>query len=579
MVALSGCKSREKEKEIEKIKKNLKAMLKNPVDMHQARMDEAQQRFTEQLNTLIKKPDAAGMAKLLKEIEAENDALKVKLFGEEIVAVGISPDNWTVNGEPAAILISNPDDSPLKAKMMVSTGAPPETYPLAFVVLDGDKKEQVIFKEIGGKEITFPEVPPNGKRLFIVDTDKTWTPGTHDKRKLGVRFSVSLQPYLARMMEAGAAKRRAALLEAIFARQISDFQPILEPNMLAVSLTPDGWTRAGGPSGLAVWASGKEPFTPRFTLSCNASPGDLPITATFQGVAKSHTFTFKKAGHQLVTLPPVPGGEKRLFLVSTDKTATMGDRQGLGVRITSPLDGSIRALLWKNDPKLRASVLEDLFNLKVEKLDILGDLAVAIGLSGDRWTVDGQPAALALANPGDKPMIPKVNLSCGATGDQAPITAIVDDGVSKKRVTFKTPGAQEVALSPVAPGKKKLYIITTDKTWTPGTHDHRMLGVNVGITLGAVLKGMLYGASDATRTTVARAIMKGEMQGKVALGSDYLVAAGVSADRWTMDGQPAAVVGYNQGDVAWAPRAMFSVGAKAKDLPVTVFIDDGKEAT
>ena len=127
VVAVSGCKSREKEKEIEKIKKNLKAMLKNPVDMHQARMDEAQQRFTEQLNVLIKKPDDKLWAKLLTEIEEEADTLKVRLFGDEIVAVGISPDNWTVNGEPAGILISNPDDAPLKAKMMVSTGAPPET--------------------------------------------------------------------------------------------------------------------------------------------------------------------------------------------------------------------------------------------------------------------------------------------------------------------------------------------------------------------------------------------------------------------------------------------------------------------
>ena len=580
MVAFSGCKSQEKEKEIAKIKKNLKAMLKNPVDMHAARLDEAQQRFSEQLATLMKKPDEKLRAKVLKEIVEEADSLKVRLFGDEIVAVGISPDNWTVNGEPAGFLISNPDDVPLKAKMMISTGAPPETYPLSLVVMDGAKKETVVFKEMGGQEVTFPEVPAKSKRLFIVDTDKTWTPGTHDKRKLGVRFSVSMQPYLARMMDQGAETRRAALLEAIFKRQISDYQPILDPNVLAVSLTPDGWTRAGGPSGLAVWASGDKPFTPRLTLSCNAKPRDLPITATFQGVVKAIKFTFRKPGHQLVTLPEVPAGTKRLYLVTTDKTASEGERQGLGIRITNPLDGSLRSLLTKRDPQLRAQVIEDLFMLEIDKMNILGDLAVAIGLSGDRWTVDGQPAGLALANPGeDRPMTPKVNLSCGATGDSAPITAIVDDGVQKQTVTFNTPGTKEVVLSIVPPGKKKLYIITTDKTWTPGTHDKRQLGVNVGITLGAVLKGMLYGASDTTRTRVAKAIMQSPMQGKVALGSDYLVAAGVSADRWTMDGQPAAVVGYNKGDVAWAPRAMFSVGAKDKDLPVTVLIDDGKEAT
>jgi len=578
-LAVGGCKSNKDEKDIERIKKNLEAMLKHPVDMHQVQVNQVQQAFTKELRALLKKPDPAARAKLIKQITTEKNVMKVKLFADEILAINVSPDNWLVNGEPAGLVVNNTTKWPMAAEINMGCGAPSSRYPITATVDDGQTQQKVVFTDIGNKTVKFHDVPAGKKQLFILTTDKTWTPGNHDKRQLGVRLFVTLRPFLATLIKHPDEKRRQKIVKAAFAGEVSDYMPLVEPYLASVSLSPDGWTTDQGPSGIVVDNAAKKPLTPEVTLTARGPASQFPLTVTFRDGVKVHKVVFKKPGHLLYKLPTVAPNSKQLFIVQTNKHWKPNPKMsfGLGIRITNPLDGTLRDLLGKPDAARRAKLIDDMLNMQVDKLNILGDLVVAIGLSGDRWTLDGEPAGLAVRNAGKQPLALKVTLSCGVTEADGPVVAIVDDGMNEQKVVFKHASSQSVLLSSIPPGGKRLYIITTDKTWTPGTHDHRRLGVNVGITLGPVLRAVLRGGGKEIRSYLAGAVMNGHMMGRVMLVEHVMAAIGLSADHWTENGEPAAIVSRNPSNKAWTPRITLTVGATKKDLPVSVFIDDGEE--
>ena len=578
-LALDGCKSKKDRKDIDRVKEKLKAMLKKPVDMHTARVDKVRAKLSKELSALLKKPDAKRRAALIKIIEG-GDTLKARLLGDEIIAVNTSIDLWITDGKPAGVLVTNTGEQPLVAQLSLGCGAPPQRLPITVTMDDGKKKTKYVFKEANHLKVVFPPVPAKSKRLFIINTDKTWTPGTHDKRRLGVRFSAPLQPFLSDLIKNPDPKRRAKLLRAIVAGQVTDYMPLVEPYMGLMGVSPNAWTTGQGPAGLVVRNPGNKPYVPEFTLSCDAPASVLPITATFDDGTQKTRFTFRKGAARLESLPAVPAKSRRLFIITTDKTyATTADKKSrLGVRITSPIDGGLRALLAKPNPRRRAKLLQTLLSLKVDRLPMLGDVVVAVGLSGDRWTVGGGPAGIAVNNWSDRPLPLELKVGCGAFKKESlPITAIIDDGKNKQEKVFNHPGETPVTLPPVPPRSKRLFIVTTDKSWTPGTHDKRWLGVNVTANIGKVLHTLLQGSTPRVWGKMAGAIMQGDTMDRMPLLEDSIVALGISPDRWTTDGMPAAVVINNKGAKAWKASLKLTVGAPKKSLPITATLDDGKK--
>ena len=577
-----ACKSSEDRKEINKIKKKLKTMLEKPVSMHQVRMEKTQQQFTDKLQAVLEKPSAAKRLALIKEIEAADENLWVKLMGEELKAVNLSRDGWTMNGEPAGILVTNTSDAPIEPVINVDCAAPPQVFPMTAIIDNGVKKQEMVFKEIGFRPIKFPAVKPQSKALYILSTDKTWVPGTHDKRKLGVRVTVPLNSYLSRLAQKPNPQVRAKLVAAIFRHETSDYATLVDPYTATVALTPAGWTTDQGPGALCVNNPGKQPYTPTFTLSCNAPESVLPITAVFDDGKRKIKHVFRKQGHKIVTLPPAAPGEQVLYLVTTDKTWDPGTdrKEKLGVRITNPLDSAIRSLLIHSNPAKRARVVEDLFTMKIELINLLGDMVLAVGLSGDRWTQDSEPAGIAVNNPGKEPLSLQLILSCGAPNTVLPLTAVIDDGRTKLKKVFTHQGSQVVSLPAVPAGSKRLFIISTDKSWTPGTHDKRLLGVNVNLSVVPMLQMLAKGeGAPQLWKLLGRAIAHGNLQGKLMLAGPHMVALGLSEDRWTGADSPGAVVVSNESNKAWTPKLQLTVAAGKESLPLTAtLIDSGKSS-
>ena len=576
-LALGGCKTK-KNNDVTIIKNKLKTLLDNPVDMHTARVDKIRAKLSKDLAAEMKKSDPKRRARLIKTIE-EPDTLKAKLLGDDIVAVNTSIDLWITDGKPAGVLVTNTGSEPMTAQLSLGCGAPPARLPITVTVDDGKKTTKYVFKEANQIKVVFPPVPAQSKRLFIVHADKTWTPGTHDKRRLGVRFSAPLQPFFTALLKKPDPKRRAKLLKAIAAKQITDYMPLVEPHMGLMGVSPNAWTTGQGPAGLIVRNSSNKPYVPELTLSSDAPKEKLPLTATFDDGTKKHTFVFTKAEARLEQLPPVPAKTTMLYLITTDKTySTEADKKSrFGVRITSPIDGGLRLLLKKPDARRRAKLLEAMLKLKVDRLPMLGDVVVAVGLSGDRWTVGGQPAGIAVNNWSNRPLPLELKVGCGAyKKEYLPITAIIEDGKTKQEKVFNHPGETPVTLPPVPPRSKRLFIVTTDKTWNPGTHDKRWLGVNISANIGKVLHTLLRGGDAKVWKRMAGAIMQGDTMDRMPLLEDSIVALGLSPDRWTTNGAPAAVVINNKGAKPWKASLELTVGAPQKSLPVTTYLDDGK---
>jgi hypothetical protein len=103
----------------------------------------------------------------------------------------------------------------------------------------------------------------------------------------------------------------------------------------------------------------------------------------------------------------------------------------------------------------------------------------AVNLTADFWTRGSEPAGLAAANPGTAPTAVRIRLACVAPAAELPITVAIDDGAATTRHTFDAPGFLEVDLGTLASREQRLYILWTDRDWSPGPQDPRRLGVKI----------------------------------------------------------------------------------------------------
>ena len=110
---------------------------------------------------------------------------------------------------------------------------------------------------------------------------------------------------------------------------------------------------------------------------------------------------------------------------------------------------------------------------------IAGPDLVAVNLTSDRWTRGTQPTALAATNRSRRAREIRLRLACVAKAEDLPITAVVRHGEARQRIVFTEAGFQELELGTLAPGEIRLYLIHSDKAWTPGGKDRRRLGVKL----------------------------------------------------------------------------------------------------
>jgi tetratricopeptide (TPR) repeat protein len=126
-----------------------------------------------------------------------------------------------------------------------------------------------------------------------------------------------------------------------------------------------------------------------------------------------------------------------------------------------------------NDPALT----ERLSEMSVVSL---GDgRTVAIGLTVDLWTLDGNPGYLVVPGFPDKQLSQDLYLSCYAAKKDLPIIVTIKSETGTLTHIFQEHGRVKVTLPAVSAGTNGIFMVTTDKIWIPASADNRRLGVRI----------------------------------------------------------------------------------------------------
>lgn len=143
------------------------------------------------------------------------------------------------------------------------------------------------------------------------------------------------------------------------------------------------------------------------------------------------------------------------------------------------LGDTLIALASTPNPQQRNEVLQAILAITTNEKSLLqGEQVVAVGLSEDRWTTNGDPAGVVITNNGDQPLVPTLYFGCYAPAGQAP-TVTIEDGEGQQEFLFEPNGVRAVTVAEVPPKSSRLYIVMTDGSWPTGPHDGRMLGVQI----------------------------------------------------------------------------------------------------
>jgi hypothetical protein len=112
-------------------------------------------------------------------------------IGGNAYLMGTTPDGWTTDKMPGFLLLK---PSRLARKIRLVCNAPAQAYPMTVTLESASEKFFRRFDAPG--EIAFepPERFHDDEHLFVISTDKHWTPGGPDNRRLGVRISVASRP-------------------------------------------------------------------------------------------------------------------------------------------------------------------------------------------------------------------------------------------------------------------------------------------------------------------------------------------------------------------------------------------------
>ncbi|MBW1783809.1 MAG: hypothetical protein JRL30_24100 [Deltaproteobacteria bacterium] len=132
---------------------------------------------------------------------------------------------------------------------------------------------------------------------------------------------------------------------------------------------------------------------------------------------------------------------------------------------------------------LRSELIKEVTNANIRGKQIVANGRVIIlGFSGDCWTLNGKPGYLLIKGSGEKEVSQKIGLACYADKKDLPLTVTIEDGYRKVSHTFHRAGRVNIRLPKIVPGKSGLFVVKTNKTWSPSGKDDRKLGVRVMIS-------------------------------------------------------------------------------------------------
>lgn len=439
------------------------------------------------LQALAEKPDAAARDRLAERIALEPLAGKTEFLGHRVAAVGLTGDHWTVGRGPAAVVFSNDEDSPLLPSLVLACNTNLDGPAMTATVEDGKQTRRYDFATGPVQTITLQPVAPHSRRLYVITASRSWRPGPHDPRPLGVRVGMSPTTILQRLQHDPTARRTARLLRVLANEPFVGKGRLLGDRVITVGLDPDRWTDNGRVAGVVVQNRGRSPWSPELLVTCDASPGRLPVTVTvITAGGNKRRYFFHRQGRRRVALPRVQPGERRLTTIAADTVRVLAasERKRQGVRLSLATSGLLRGLLAGRNPGdeyYRSALAERIWARALPRTrELKGAPAVAVELSPDGWTLDGNPGAVVITNRANTSRRFKLVVGCDAPLESLPLTAVVDDGQRRREIPFIQAGEVTVPLAPVLPFTRRLVVVSTNRYWTPGTDvDSRKLGVRL----------------------------------------------------------------------------------------------------
>ena len=282
---------------------------------------------------------------------------------------------------------------------------------------------------------------------------------------------------------------------AVAVAELENPQTIRLPGFEArlVGVTPDHWSFGTRPIGLLVTNGEARERLPSVGLALAASNEDLPAAVFIDDGGGRVRYDFENAAVREVDLSPVAGRGRRLYVIwpSAAWRPGSGDTRRLGVKVLTPTgpgaeERALLAILQAIRAGPERSERRLLERRVLERARVpgggglpLGEDVLVVGSSPDYWTRGTSAAGIVVSNPGPSPKIVQLRLACLAEGADLPIVASVDDGELVRKFRFEKPGFQAITLTPVPPRSDRLFLVWTDRDWSPGGRDKRRLGVKL----------------------------------------------------------------------------------------------------
>ncbi len=289
-------------------------------------------------------------------------------------------------------------------------------------------------------------------------------------------------------------ERREELARAIFESPSVRSLALAEDTLLAVRLTPKGWTAGNMPAAVAARNLGWRDEQPEVLLRISRPRAPYPVTVFLDDGATKRSVVFAKPGEKIVPLTTLPPGRISLTILWTDKSWKDNEGKTRGVRVmpaSSPagpeerlqqLRATLRGLHEGTvDEIVRPELARAIRQGGVDNPIPVEENALMVGAWDDRWTMDTEPAGVLVRNPGEQPARAHLLLSCEDPRATEPLVAFVDGGAQLWRFeldcTSRDP--QVAILDRLAPGAERLYVLWSDRARLTPVKPKRMLGVRL----------------------------------------------------------------------------------------------------
>jgi hypothetical protein len=160
-----------------------------------SRMCLSRERVPEALSSLREFPDER-LRSYLSAVIVEEDIPGRSVIGPlKAFAVGLRFDRWSVGTDPIGVVVENDGQLPARVRLRLGCRAADRDLPVRVRVDDGKEVVEVDFERSGATDVFLASVPPGGRQLLLVWSDKAWQPEGVDQRWLGVSaLEVELVP-------------------------------------------------------------------------------------------------------------------------------------------------------------------------------------------------------------------------------------------------------------------------------------------------------------------------------------------------------------------------------------------------